>query len=423
MSEALKQKYIFGMDFGTRDFKFGPISLGEMPEMLENRGYFPDRRSIMSKIAGVEADVIVGKEIPFYLEAREDLSSRLIYPMKNGIIEKDDERAWIVVKELSRYALNRFRPADADFRGFHLVASLSSVTPRYMYERFLNAFREIGEADGTISAVTIIPQPLCVAIAHKILTCVVLESGHGNTQVAPISRYPIRNAIVALNRGGGDGNNITSEILRDTGYGDLAHEESLVRRIKETIGLVPLDLSRSIQAAKNEPERFRARCKIEGTRIEVDLSESSWMRFLIGEYVFDPNNEIFGSYFARGMPKPSDVKIGDINFRGMLDLGEAIVESVERTPVELQPHLYRQILLSGGNFSWRTPDGVQDSATDAATKLKMLMQRQKISDVSVITTDSPQFSVWRGAIVYGYAVPQDYEWSWERMEGWMRFHA
>jgi crenactin len=34
-------------------------------------------------------------------------------------------------------------------------------------------------------------------------------------------------------------------------------------------------------------------------------------------------------------------------------------------------------------------------------------------------SESPQFSVWRVAIVYGYSVPEDYKWTWERMEGWV----
>ena len=130
---------------------------------------------------------------------------------------------------------------------------------------------------------------------------------------------------------------------------------------------------------------------------------------------------MFQSYFTRGFPRPKDVKIGDVTFRGMLDFGEAVVESVERCPIELQPLLYRQILLSGGNFCWSAPEALEEVATDASTKIRLLLKQKGITNVKVSVTESPQFSVWRGCVIYGYAVPEDYVWKWDRMEGWMRY--
>jgi crenactin len=417
-----KQKYVFGADYGTSYFKFGSIACGEEPKMIENRGYFPDKESIMQKAFGMTKEIIVGDEIPLYLQASEDLSFRLIYPMRNGVIEKNDEKAWSVVKEISHYGLNYFKPADPEFKGFYLVASLSSVAPRYMYERLFQIYNEINDETGLIKAATIIPQPLAVAIAHKITTCVVIESGHGNTQVCPISRYPIRNAIVAINRGGGDANAITTEILKDLGYSDLVHEEAFVIKAKESLGLIPRELEKAIEAAKKNPKKFKAHVKIPGTRITIELEENTWVRFLIGEYVFDPNHEIFQSYFIRGMPKPKDVRVGDIVFRGMLDFGDSIIEAVERCPIELQPHLYRELLLSGGNFCWATPpESLSDYAVDPGTKMKLLLRKKGITNVKVNMASMPQYSVWRGCVIYGFAVPEDYTWSWERMEGWLFF--
>lgn len=423
MSEAeYKRKYTFGEDYGTSFYKFGPITCGERPEVIENRGYFPDESMIMFQLMGKPREVVIGDEIAQFLGAREELAERLVYPMRNGVIERGDERAWRVVEEITRYGLERFRPkADPTFDGFFVCASLSAVAPRYMYERLFDIHKRIDEGTGLVKAVTIIPQPLAVAIAHKTPTCVVVESGHGNTQVCPVSRYPIRRAIVALNRGGGDANAITSQILYDAGYSDLAKEETIVRMVKEAIGLVPRDLDEAIRAAKAEPERFRAAVKIPGTRITIDLGDESWARFLIGEYVFNPGHEIFQSYFARGMPRPRDVKIGDVLFRGMLDFGEAIIEAVEMCPVELQPYLYRKVLLSGGNFQWSVPPELEGIAVDSATKIKLLLREKGVEDVSVEMAREPKFSVWRGCIIYGYAVSASFKWSWDRMEGWVRF--
>jgi crenactin len=288
-----------------------------------------------------------------------------------------------------------------------------------MYEKLLDIFRDIN-GNGSVKAATVIPQPFAVAIGHGVTTCVVIESGHGNSQICPISKYPIRSAQVALNRGGGDANAITSEILKDTGYGDLANEEAFVRKVKENIGLVPRDLDSSIAQARKSPRKFRARYKVPGTRVEIDLEKDSWARFLIGEYVFDPNHEIFESYFGRGMPRPRDVKMGETVFRGMLDFADAIIASVERCPVELQPMLYREILLSGGNFSWTVPERLEEVAVDAPMKIKLLLREKGVKNVSVKMTQSPQFSVWHGCIIYGFAVPEDYAWDWQRLEGWMK---
>ena len=414
-----RSNYTFAMDFGTSDFKFGPITLGEQPRIVNNRGYFPDKSSVMYKAFEATSDVIVGEDVPLYLQSAEDLSSRLIYPMRNGMVDRNDDQAWRVVGTLASYGLDSFKPAPNNgFQGYYVVASLSSVSPRYMYERLMKLFEENNR--GMIRAVTVIPQPFAVAIGHGVTTCVVIESGHGNSQVCPISKYPIRPAQVALNRGGGDANAITSEILKDAGYGDLANEEALVRKVKESIGLVPQDLDHAIEEAKRAPRKVRARYRVPGTRVEIDLEKDSWSRFLIGEYVFNPNHEVFESYFGRGMSKPKDVKMGDMVFRGMLDFGEAIIASVERCPVELQPMLYREVLLSGGNFSWTVPPKLQDLAVDAPTKVRLLLRSRGIKNVSVKMTASPQFSVWHGCIIYGFAVPENYEWDWQRLEGWMK---
>jgi len=409
------------MDYGTSFFKYGPISLGETPEIIENRGYFPDKDAIMTRVMGESRDVVVGKEVPLYLEAREDLPSRLVYPFKNGIIEKNDIRAWQVVEEISRMALREFTPKEEGFKGFYVVASLSAVAPRYMYENLFEIYRKIDSEEHAIAAATIIPQPLAVAISHKVPTSVVVESGHGNTQITPISRYPIRTAIVALNRGGGDANSITAEILKDSGYGDLAKEETVVRQVKEQIGLVPRDLDDAIRFGKDNPDKLSTIINIPGTRLKIALEDNGWLRFLIGEYIFNPNHEIFQSYFARGMPKPRDVKVGDTFFLGMVDMSEAIIQSIEKCPIELQPYLYKQIVLSGGNFEWKVPKDLENICVNSVDKIKIMLNEKGLSEIGVVMASSPKYSVWRGCIVYGYAVPEEFKWSWDRMEGWMSF--
>lgn len=187
-----RSHYTFAMDFGTSDFKFGPITCGETPRIVNNRGYFPDKNSVVYKAFESTDEVIVGEDVPLYLQSAEDLSSRLVYPMRNGMIDKADDTAWRVVSALTNFGLNTFKPeSNNGFQGYYLVASLSSVSPRYMYERLLDLFEQ-NKANRNVKAITVIPQPFAVAIGHGVTTCVVIESGHGNSQVCPISKYPIQ---------------------------------------------------------------------------------------------------------------------------------------------------------------------------------------------------------------------------------------
>lgn len=415
--EDYKRRFVYGCDFGTSDYKYGPISLGERPRVVENRGYFPER-SVVAELFGEVKDVVVGSEVAQFLGSGQDLSSRMVYPMRDGIIEAGDERSWRVIRELLVRYLAEFRPSGFGFKGFYVVASLSAVAPLYMYERLFN-FLEDAASEGLVHSSTLIPQPLAVAIAHKQTSCVVVESGHGNTQVAPISRAPIRGAVVTLNRGGSEANMMTAEILKDVGYGDLAKEEKVVRLVKERLGLLPIDLDRAISFSRSNKEAVRGVYQIEGTRVRIDLGDYSWARFLIGEIVFNPNHEVFQSYFKRGMPRPGDIRIGDTVFYGMMDMAETVISSVEKCPVELQPLLYNQIILSGGNFNWTAPSGLKGVACDSQFKLQHMLSEKGIGGARVVLSPEPQFAVWRGCIVYGYALPHNYDWSWERMEGWL----
>jgi len=75
---------------------------------------------------------------------------------------------------------------------------------------------------------------------------------------------------------------------------------------------------------------------------EVDLGKYSWMRFLIGEFVFNPEHEIFRSYCKRGFLKPRETSIGDAVFRGTMPLDEAIMESLGRCDPRVKKRISRK---------------------------------------------------------------------------------
>jgi len=419
--DEYRRKYAYAEDYGTSHFKFGPVA--ERPYVIENRGVITSEleSKVLLELFGVSKPIVVGEEVSRYLPAVDTMGRALIYPMHDGLVERDNERAWAVIKEITRYgfekSLKEMKKAQ-DFDGFYVTAALSAIAPRHMYERLFAIHAELDKEGRYVKAVTIIPQPLAVAIAEKITECIVVESGHGNTQVTPIVVYPVRDAITVLNRGGAEADAIAAEILRDLGYEDRAREEKFVRMFKESVGLVPRDLDLAIEKAKKEPERFRVVFKVPRTTIEIDMGSNSWMRFLIGEIIFDPNHEIYESYYKRGMPRPRDTVRGDQRLPGTLPLIEAIMYSIKRTSFEAQQQI-RVAILSGGNFAWKVPQGLEDVAVNSAEKVALQL-RQKELDYTVKLVSDPLYSVWKGGIVYSLAVPDAIEWNWGRMEGWYR---
>ncbi|MDG6913171.1 MAG: hypothetical protein JRN35_08865, partial [Nitrososphaerota archaeon] len=142
---APKELSVFGEDYGTSELKFGPATLGNVPDVIENRGYFPDTRSSMVRMTGGPDKklLVVGPDVSNFVEAKRDIAERMVYPMRSGVIDRDDDRSWSVVKELTRYSLLRHVPDAPGFDGVKAVAALSAAAPRYMYERLFDIHREV----------------------------------------------------------------------------------------------------------------------------------------------------------------------------------------------------------------------------------------------------------------------------------------
>jgi len=427
-----KLKFLFAEDFGTGYFKFGPITLGDKPRVVQSRGLIlrglPESIKIrISDKKVLERGVVVGdEEVPKYLSSVREAARNLKHPLKDGIVRADDEDAWIIVKELARYAFEIFYPAVAEspeFNGFLTVASLSALSPDYMIKRIISIHEELNREYGgrLVRAITIIPQPLAVAIAENAVNCIVVEGGHGNTQIAPISYALIREALTALNRGGAEANVVTREVLKDMGYGDIAKEEYAVELVKRSIGLVPKDLQSALRAARESPEKFTIKVRLSPI-VEVEVpKEYSWTRFLIGEVVFNPRHEEFKSYIEQGRLRIEDALIGDTVLYGEMDLAEAIISSLRNVSIEVQDKVLSNVILSGGAFNWSVPPGLEGIAVTSSEKvLHMLYERSKelAGRISIRQVGDPQYTVWRGSIIYGYALPLTVRWSDIDKEGW-----
>lgn len=424
ITDAYRLKYTFGVDYGTSYVKYGPITLNE-PRVVQTRGLFlrdlPESVKMRIPPDILSRGLVVGdEEVRKYLSSVRDVQRNLKYPLRDGIARRDDEDAWRVLKELARYTLAQFPVSDPEFKGWIVSIALSALAPDYMYKSFFDIYTELSN-EYNIYAVTILPQPLAVAIAENAVNCIIVEGGHGNIQVAPISFALIREGLVALNRGGAEANAITREILKDMGYSDIAREEYAVEVVKRAVGLVPRNLKEAIRAAKSSPDRFVAKVRLSPV-VEVEFPrEYAWTRFLIGEIVFDPNHEEIKSYIEQSRLSIENAVIGDVTLYGEMDIATAIITSLKNVSVEIQERVASQIILSGGAFSWKVPPGLEDVAVDSVTRVKIALEEKNpvlASRVNIRLVSEPQYSVWRGAVIYGYALPLSLEWTDSTREGW-----
>ncbi len=208
---------------------------------------------------------------------------------------------------------------------------------------------------------------------------------------------------MALNRGGGaEANTVTREVLKDSGYGDLAKDEYVVEVVKRAVGLVPKNLDEAIKKAREDPDRFAVKVRV-NPLVEVELRDTAWMRFLIGEVVFNPRHDIFTSYIQQGRLVIEDATVGDMVFYGEMDIAEALITSIRKVPVEIQDKIMSTIILSGGAFNWSVPPGLEDVAVNSVDKIRLMVSERLpdlASKLSISIVKDPQFSVWKGGPLY-----------------------
>lgn len=116
---------VFGKDYGTSELKFWRATLGNVPDAIENRDYFPDTRSSTVRMSGGpdERLLVVGPDVANFVEGKRGIAERMFYPMRSGVIDREAYRSWSVVKELTRYPLLRDVPWNPGFEGVKAVAA------------------------------------------------------------------------------------------------------------------------------------------------------------------------------------------------------------------------------------------------------------------------------------------------------------
>ena len=238
-----------------------------------------------------------------------------------------------------------------------------------------------------------LPSPTLSALNYSqghpdVLCSLVVDSGYSFTHVVPFyGNKLIQGAILRIDVGG---KLLTNHLKEVTSYRQLhVLDETLVmNQVKEDACYVSQSFLRDMTfAQKKQPENSivceyvlpdftnRRRGFIREARTKPSTSHQA-----AGEQYLKLSNERIT--IPEILFHPSDIGIEQMG------IPEAICHAVSRTPVEMHPHLYSNIILTGGNvlfpgFSERVESDIRKMCSDEYT-------------VRIFTPDNPVTYSWRG---------------------------
>ncbi|KAL7885589.1 hypothetical protein AOLI_G00058840 [Acnodon oligacanthus] len=181
------------------------------------------------------------------------------------------------------------------------------------------------------------------------LCCIVVDSGFSFTHIAPYCRgRKMKDGICRINVGGKLLTNHLKEIIS---YRQLhvMDETHVINQVKEDVCYVSQDFYNDMEIAQLKGEENlvmrdyvlpdfssikKGFCK---PREEMNFTG----KYKTGEQILRVNNERFA--VPEMLFHPSDIGIQEMG------IPEALVNSINKMPDEMQPHFYKNIVLTGGN--------------------------------------------------------------------------
>ncbi|XP_077702133.1 actin-related protein 6 isoform X2 [Canis aureus] len=220
------------------------------------------------------------------------------------------------------------------------------------------------------------------------LCCIIVDSGYSFTHIVPYCRSKKKKeAIIRINVGGKLLTNHLKEIIS---YRQLhvMDETHVINQVKEDVCYVSQDFYRDMDIAKLKGEENtvmidyvlpdfstikKGFCK---PREEMVLSG----KYKSGEQILRLANERFA--VPEILFNPSDIGIQEMG------IPEAIVYSIQNLPEEMQPHFFKNIVLTGGNSLF---PGFRDRVY---SEVRCLTPTDY--DVSVVLPENPITYAWEG---------------------------
>ncbi|XP_071941751.1 actin-related protein 6-like [Antedon mediterranea] len=174
--------------------------------------------------------------------------------------------------------------------------------------------------------------------------CLVVDSGYSFTHIAPYyGKKKIKHAVRRINVGGKLLTNHLKEIIS---YRQLhvMDETYVVNQVKEDVSFVSLQFNKDMEIARLKyPDNTIIRDYVlpDFSQIKRGYVKEPSTSTKSHEQIVKMNNERFTT--PEVLFHPSDIAIREMG------VSEAIVDSISATPEEMHPHLYNNIVLTGGN--------------------------------------------------------------------------
>ncbi len=197
-------------------------------------------------------------------------------------------------------------------------------------------------------------------------TGLVVDSGDGVTHVVPVYEgFAITHAISRIDIGGRDITEYLRRLLRTRGYSlTSSAEREIVRDIKERLCYVALDPDKELSLADKVSAIEKQYTLPDGEVITVGAE-----RFLAPELFFNPG--------AVGSEEPP--------------LHELIYQAIQDCDIDLRPHLYNNIVLSGGSTMF---PGLKERLHKELVALV-----PESMDVKIVAPPERRYSVWIGGSI------------------------
>ncbi|KAB1269418.1 Actin-related protein 6 [Camelus dromedarius] len=195
------------------------------------------------------------------------------------------------------------------------------------------------------------------------LCCIIVDSGYSFTHIVPYCRSKKKKeAIIRINVGGKLLTNHLKEIIS---YRQLhvMDETHVINQVKEDVCYVSQDFYRDMDIARYPREEMVLSGKYKSGEQILRLTNE---RFAVPEILFNP----------------SDIGIQEMG------IPEAIVYSIQNLPEEMQPHFFKNIVLTGGNSLF---PGFRDRVY---SEVRCLTPTDY--DVSVVLPENPITYAWEG---------------------------
>uniref|UniRef100_A0A2L2YCC9 Actin-related protein 6 n=2 Tax=Parasteatoda tepidariorum TaxID=114398 RepID=A0A2L2YCC9_PARTP len=218
------------------------------------------------------------------------------------------------------------------------------------------------------------------------MCCLVVDSGFSFTHIIPyIKGKKLKNATRRIDVGG---KILTNHLKEITSYRQLnvMDETFVMNQVKEDVCYVSTDFWNDMKVAKLRGKQntiVRDYVLPDYTVIRrgyVRPLEETTGKPKENEQLIRMNNERF--MVPEVLFNPSDVNIDEMG------ISEAIIHCIEATPEDVQPHLYKNILVTGGNASF--PGFKERVYNDVRSEAHHLL------DVNVTAAENPVTYAWEG---------------------------